>query len=325
MNEIHMDAFDLNLLRVLEAMLSERSVTRAARSLDMTQSAASHALNRLREFFDDPLFVKSGNAMVPTPKAESLQPAVFDVMSTVRQRIRMQAVFQPQSAQREFVLCITDMGELVFLPTLLRRLRLEAPQCSLRTLQVPAEQIEQLLASGSADLAIGSYRTAPDGLYKQRLFMHSFVTIAHADNTRWGRRISLEQFEQTPQIVVTLTGREPVAYDKVLEDTGIRRTVVLRTPHFLMVPLLLEQNPELIATVPLELGNVFARLGIVRMLEPPLELPTFAINQYWHPLFHREPGLVWLRELIKQSFETYPDIYTGPPPAHAPTIGRRGA
>ena len=278
MHKIHMNAFDLNLLRVLEALLSERSVTRAARSLDMTQSAASHALNRLREFFDDPLFVKSGNAMVPTPKAESLQPAVFDVMSTVRQRIRTQAVFQPQSAQREFVLCITDMGELVFLPTLLRRLRLEAPQCSLRTLQVPAEQMEKLLADGAADLAIGSYRTAPDGLYKQRLFMHSFVTITHADNTRWGQHISLAQFEQTPQIVVTLTGREPVAYDKVLEDTGIRRTVVLRTPHFLMVPLLLEQNPELIATVPLELGNVFARLGTVRMLQPPVDLPAFAIN-----------------------------------------------
>lgn len=307
-----MEELDLNLLRVLEALLSERSVTRAARSLGMTQSAASHALNRLRGFFDDPLFVKAGHAMVPTPKAESMQPAVFDVMATVRQRIHTQAVFQPQTAMREFVLCITDMGELVFMPTLLQRLRREAPQCSLRTLQVPAEQIEGLLGSGAADLAIGSYRTAPEGLYKQRLFMHSFITITHAGNTRWGRRMQLAQFERTPQIVVTLTGRDPVAYDKVLEDKGVRRTVVLRTPHFLMVPLLLEQNPDLIATVPLELGNVFARLGTVRMLEPPLELPTFAINQYWHPLFHHEPAVVWLRELIKQSFETYPDIYTGP-------------
>ncbi len=130
-------------------------------------------------------------------------------------------------------------------------------------------------------------------------------------NTRWGRRISLQQFERTPQIVLTLTGRDPVANDKVLEDKGVRRTVVLRTSHFLMVPRLLKQNPDLIATVPRELGNVFARLEIVRMLEPPLDLPTFAINQYWHPLSHHEPGIVWLRELIKLSFQTYPNICSG--------------
>ena len=250
--------------------------------------------------------------MEPTPKAESLQPAVFDVMTTVRQRIHTQSVFLPDTASREFVLCIYDLGELVFLPTLLQRLRREASHCSIRTMQAPAEQIEEMLRDGTANLAIGSYRTAPEGLYKQRLFMHSFITIAHVSNTRWGRRISLEQFERTPQIVLTLTGRDPVAYDKVLEEKGVRRTVVLRTSHFLMVPLLLEQNPDLIATVPLELGIVFARLGVVRMLEPPLALPTFAINQYWHPLFHHEPGIVWLRELIKQSFQTYPNIYSGP-------------
>lgn len=175
-----MEDLDMNLLRVFEALLCERSVTRAAHSLGMTQSATSHALNRLRQFFDDPLFVKAGHAMEPTPKAESLQPAVFDIMATVRQRIHTQSVFQPDTASREFVLCIYDLGELVFLPTLLQRLRREAPHCSLRTMQAPAEQIEELLRDSTANLAIGSYRTAPDGLYKQRLFMHSFITIAQA-------------------------------------------------------------------------------------------------------------------------------------------------
>lgn len=312
MSSAHIQELDLNLLVVLEALLRERSVTKAAHGLEITQSATSHALNRLRRFFGDPLFVRAGQAMVPTPKAESIQHAVMEVVATVRQRIQTQAMFNPLTAEREFALCITDIGELVFLPTLLKRFRKEAPLCTLRTLQVPAEQMEGLLSSGAADLVIGSYRTAPAGLYKQRLFMHSFVTIVHASNTKFRRRVSLAQFERTPQIVVTLTGRNPVAYDKVLEDKGIRRTIVLRTPHFLIVPLLLEQNPDLIATVPLELGNVFARFGAIRALPPPTDLPTFAINQYWHPLFHHEPAVTWLRSLIKESFETYPDIYAGP-------------
>jgi len=308
---MHLKDLDLNLMAVLEAMLRERNVTRAAHAVGLSQSATSHALNRLRRTFDDPLFVKSGHAMAPTPKAEALQAAVADLMATVRQRILKEAGFDPRTAEREFTICITDMGELVFVPTLLKRLRKEAPKCTLRTLQVPAEQIEGLLASGDADLAIGSYRTAPDGLYKQRLFMHSYVTIVHTRNSRVRNRISLAQFERTPQIVVTLTGRGRTAYDSVLEEKGIRRHVVLRTPHFLLVPLLLEQNPDLIATVPLELGNVFSRLGVVRSVAPPVELPTFAINQYWHPLAHHEPEGIWLRELIKESFETYPEIFQG--------------
>lgn len=311
MHLMHLNDLDLNLLTVMEAMLREKNVSKAAQGVGITQSAMSHALNRLRQCFDDPLFVKSGASMAPTPKALSLQDAVVEVMATVRQRILSEAHFDPRTAQREFTLCSTDMGELVFLPTLLRRIRKEAPHCTLRTLQVPAEQIEGLLASGDADLAIGSYRTAPEGLYKQRLFMHGFSTIVHVENKKICQHISLEQFESMPQIVVTLTGRGRVAYDSVLEEKGVRRQVVLRTPHFLIVPLLIEQEPDLIATVPLELANVYARYGNIRAVAPPFDLPSFAINQYWHPLFHHEPALIWLRDLIKQSFETYPEIYGG--------------
>lgn len=308
---MHTLKLDLNLLLVMDAMLRERNVSRAAEGLGLTQSAMSHALNRLRNYFDDPLFVKTGHAMEPTPKAVALREAVVDVMGTVRQRIMSEVDFNPSTAQREFSLCITDMGELVFMPTLLAQLRKTAPKCSIRTMQVPAEQIEGLLASGEADLAIGSYRTAPEGLYKQRLFMHSFSTIAHVDNKKIKKKISLKQFEQTPQIVVTLSGKSTLAYDSVLEEKGIKRQVVMKTPHFLIVPLLIEQQPDLIATVPLELANVYARYGNIRAVEPPVDLPSFAINQYWHPLFHQEPALIWLRDLIKKSFESYPNIHKG--------------
>ena len=245
--------------------------------------------------------------MEPTAKAIALQAAVLDVMGTVRQRILSEAHFDPATAQREFTLCVTDMGELVFIPTLLALMRKLAPLCSIRTLQVPAEQIESMLASGEADMAIGTYRTAPDTLYKQRLFMHGFSTLVHA-NSKIKKRISLDEFEKTPQIVVTLHGRSAVPFDNILEEKGIKRQVVMKTPHFLIVPLLIAHQPDLIATVPTELARVFEELGNVRAVEPPLELPSYAISQHWHPLFHHEPALMWLRDLVKKTFENYPKL-----------------
>ena len=299
---------DLNLLTVFDAMFRERSVSRAAKSVGVSQGALSHALNRLRAFFEDPLFVKSGDAMVPTRKAEGLREAITDVMASVRQRILSAAHFDPATAQRIFTLVMTDMGELVFLPPLLTHLRAEAPSCSLRTLQVPIEQIEGLLASGDADLAVGSIKAAPEGLFQQRLFLHSFVTIVSAANTHIGDSLTLEEFEAMPHVVVALTGRASEAYDRALEEQGIKRRILVTTPHFLMVPPLLEQHPDLIATVPLELANVYVRYGTVRAIAPPVPLPRFALNQHWHPRFHHDPAVIWLRDLMKRTFERYPDV-----------------
>jgi DNA-binding transcriptional LysR family regulator len=313
MNKFHNGDLDLNLLAVLDAMYREGSVTKAGISLGFSQSAMSHALNRLRAFFGDQLFVKSSNAMVPTPKAEAMRSAVVDVMSTVRQQILAGARFEPRLAKRVFTLCMTDMGELVFLPPLLERFKNEAPHCSIRTIQVPTEQIEQLLAAGEADLALGSIRSAPEGLFQQKLFLHSFVTIVSARNRSVGKTLTLEQFEAMPHVVVSLTGRSNEGYDQVLLDQGVKRQVAVMTPHFLMVPLLMDRHPELIATVPLELANVFARMGTIRMFDPPMAVPQFALNQHWHPRFHHDPAIIWLRELTKRTFENYPRIVTKDP------------
>ncbi|MEJ8814676.1 LysR family transcriptional regulator [Variovorax ureilyticus] len=306
-NPTRLGQLDLNLLTLFDALLREQSVTRAAEAVGVTQSAVSHALNRLRDFFDDPLFVKAPEGMVPTRKAEALKPAVVDIVAAIRQRILSEAAFDPATSHRIFTLCMTDMGELVFLPPLLNQFRALAPRCRVRTLQVPSEQIEGLLSSGEADLALGSIRTAPEGLYRQRLFMHLLVTIVSARNRQVGEQLTLQQFEQMPHVAVSLAGRPGDAYDSALEEQGIKRTIFLATPHFLTVPLLLEQQPDLIATVPLELANVFQRYGTVRVVQPPVELAPYALNQHWHPRFHHDPAVVWIRELVKKTFEGYPD------------------
>jgi DNA-binding transcriptional LysR family regulator len=307
MHAVHIRDLDLNLLIVFDALLRERSVTRAASEVGLSQGAMSHALNRLRTFFEDPLFVKTSSGMDPTPKAAILGASVIDVMARIRQEVIQQARFDPTTARRTFVLCMTDMGELVFMPPLIRRLRKEAPNCTLRSVQLPVEQIEGLLASGEADLALGSIHAVPDNLFQQQLFLHSFVTIASVRNKAIGEFITREQFETMPQIEVSLTGRVSSAYDGAYDEYGMKRNVYLTTPHFLAVPLLIDEYPELIATVPLELGNVFAKLGTVKVVPPPVPLPPFALRQHWHPRFHSEPGNVWLRQTIKRTFERYPE------------------
>jgi DNA-binding transcriptional LysR family regulator len=308
MNDAHLRDLDLNLLTVFDAVLRERGVTKAADALGMTQSALSHALNRLRDYFHDPLFVKGAAGMVPTRKAEALREPVVQVMAVLRQQILSESRFDPATSDRVFTLCMTDMGELVFLPPLVDQFREHAPACRIRSLQVPIEQIESLLASGDADLALGSIRSAPEGLFRQRLFMHPFVTIVSTRNRSVGQRLTMKQFERMPHVAVSLTGKPGGNYDSILDEQGVQRNVFLTTPHFLAVPLLLDRHPELIATVPARLGEVFEKYGTVRCLQPPVAVPPFALNQHWHSRFHHDPAIVWLRELIKRTFENYPEI-----------------
>ncbi|CAB3961591.1 MULTISPECIES: LysR family transcriptional regulator [Burkholderia] len=305
---MHIRDLDLNLLVVFEALFRERSVTRAAQDIGLTQGAMSHALNRLRTFFEDPLFVKTAEGMMPTAKGDQLGGTISEVIASIREKVVAEAGFNPLTAQRAFVLCMTDMGELVFLPPLIRRLRKIAPHCTLRSVQGPLEQIEGMLSSGEADLALGSIHAAPEGLYQQQLFMHSFVTLVSARNRKIGKTLTRAQFESMPQIVVSLTGRASAAYDSAFDAYGIRRNIFLTTPHFLAVPHLIDAQPDLIATVPLELGKVFSKLGTVRMLPPPVELPPFALRQHWHSRLNTDPANVWLRRLIKETFEDYPNI-----------------
>jgi len=308
MHAMHIRDLDLNLLVVFDALLRERSVTRAAQDIGLTQGAMSHALNRLRTFFEDPLFVKTAEGMTPTAKGDQLGATISEIVAAIRKNVVAEARFDPLTAQRTFVLCMTDMAELVFLPPLIRRFRKVAPRCTLRSVQVPLEQIEGMLSSAEADLALGSIHAAPEGLYQQQLFMHSFVTVVSVRNRTVGKTLTRSQFESMPQIVVSLTGRASAAYDSAFDAYGIKRNVFLTTPHFLTVPHLIDAQPDLIATVPLELGKVFSKLGTVRMVPPPVELPPFALRQHWHSRLNADPANVWLRHLIKETFEDYPNI-----------------
>ncbi|THC46287.1 LysR family transcriptional regulator [Massilia sp. Mn16-1_5] len=306
MNILHNETaeLDLNLLPVFEALVRVRNVSRAAEELGMSQSAVSHALKRLRDFFGDTLFLKTGSGMQPTPRALQLLAPVQAVMDTVRGELLVREGFDPASARRSFGVCLTDMGGLIFLPRLIARLRLTAPGCTLRALQVPMHQVAGALESGEADLALGSLHSVPEGLFQQQLFTRSFVTIVNRGNRTIGESLSRERFFAMEHIVVSLSGRLEDAYDAVIDQGLEKRRIYLSTPHFLTVPMIIEQNPELIATVPRELATKFASYKSIRMVETPVKVPPFGIRQFWHPRVQHDAANGWLRSLVKQTFDT---------------------
>jgi DNA-binding transcriptional LysR family regulator len=308
MNTIHNAGLDrdldLNLLPVFDTLIRVRNVSRAAEELDMSQSAVSHALKRLRSFFGDPLFLKTGSGMQPTPRALELLAPVLAVMETVRGELLVREGFDAASARRSFGLCLTDMGEFIFLPRLVAQLRRAAPGCSLRTLQVPMQQIGRVLESGEADLALGSLHSVPEGLFQQQLFTRSFVTIVSRSNRAIGATLSRAQFFALEHIVVSLSGRIEDAYDAAIDAGKSPRRIYLTTPHFLTVPMIIEQNPDLIATVPRELATKFARYKSIRMVETPVSVSSFGIRQCWHPRFQHDAANAWLRKLVKETFGT---------------------
>jgi DNA-binding transcriptional LysR family regulator len=307
MNNIHNGDLDLNLLPVFDALIRVRNVSRAAEELDMSQSAVSHALKRLRLFFGDQLFLKTGSGMQPTPRALELLAPVLTVMGAVRGELLVHEGFDAASSRRVFSLCLTDMGELIFLPRLIERLRAAAPGCTLRTLQVPMSQIEDVLESGAADLALGSLHSVPEGLFQQQLFTRSFVTIVNRRNRAIGDALSREQFLAMEHIVVSLSGRVEDGYDSIVDQLAGPRRVYLTTPHFLTVPMIIEQNPELIATVPRELATRFASYTSIKAVETPIDVPPFAIRQHWHPRFQHDAANIWLRKQVKEVFDTHPE------------------
>lgn len=302
MRTIHSKKFDLNLLLAFDALLRERNVSRAAEHLGLTQSAMSHALRRLREFYEDPLFVRIGDAMKPTPFAEEMGDSVLEIVSAVQHKLLAQASFTPVSSTRVFSLCMTDMGELVFLPRLISELQIVAPNCRIRTSQLPTEHIANSLERGDTDLAIGSHYIQDPNLFQQELFTHSFCSIVSA--TYPGNEVSLEQFLSMKHVSVVLSDRS-TRYDQFIDELGHQRQIYLTTPHFITVPMILEKNPNLIATVPSELGKTFLRYNAVKVIKTPIKSPSLHLRQYWHPRHHHDPGNIWLRQLVKLLFDKY--------------------
>jgi DNA-binding transcriptional LysR family regulator len=296
-----MKAIDLNLLVVFDAMVGQRSVTRAGEAIGLSQPAMSAAVARLRALFDDALFVRSGSEMKPTPRALELAEPVRRVIDTVRTDILQRSGFDAATTERTFTIITPDIGEINFVPRLLARFAQEAPTAHLRAVTRPPPAAAEALESGSAELAVGYF---PDlhkaGFYQQRLFDNPHVCIVRDGHPAIGRRLTMKQYLAASHAVVRPAGREHV-FEQFIQQRGLQLKVVVELSHFMsLLPVI--EGSDMIATVPRDLADVCRRYGNVRIVEPPMKPPVIAVRQFWHARFHKDPAIVWLRGVVHSLF-----------------------
>lgn len=288
---------DLNLLVVFDALARHRSVNRAADALNLSQPATSAALARLRALFDDALFVRTGTSMEPTPRASELAPLVHEVVESIRTRILQQAPFDPGSADRGFTVLTPDIGEVAFLPSVLRRLRGEAPLVRLHTRSMPPKAAAEALASGEAELAVGFF---PDlqkaGFFQQALFRTSYTCIVAAENEGVGARLTRKQYLDARHVIVRPDGREHML-DRFLDEKGWQRQVTLELSHFMSLLAILPGS-DLVATVPDDIATVLERHIAIRRVELPLRPPRADVQLLWHRRMQHDPANRWLRGIF---------------------------
>jgi DNA-binding transcriptional LysR family regulator len=298
--EMNLESFDLNLLRVLDALLVARSVSGAARRLDLSQPATSAALARLRHALADPLLVRSGNQMVTTPLAEELRPRVARVLEEIGQTLNAAATFDAATTRRRFRIGANDYTALVLLGPLVARLRQLAPHAILEILPCDGmlnAGVEAALATRELDVAITDRWSLRGIRTAEEIFQETFVSIARADHSRLGRRVTLDQFLAEDHALISPRGVAPGNLDHALEALGRSRRVALTVPHYVVAPMIVAHT-DLIMTLPRRIAESFARAHRLRTFAPPVKLDGFDVVMAFHPRAHAEPQIQWLKSLI---------------------------
>jgi DNA-binding transcriptional LysR family regulator len=290
---------DLRLrdLKVLNVVLRERSLTRAAEALDTTQPSVSKVLMRLRTHFGDPLFVRNGQAMNPTPKVLEMAVPLRGLLIAADALCTPTPSFDPRTSNRTFKVLTADAGFALLLPALLSKIAKEGPRLSLQAVPLDSRHFESKLESGEADLAIGHYPKAPRWLRRQHLYYDGYLSVARKDHPKLRTLIHRSGFKAARHVVVVASDTGHAAHQLVqqaFEAEVAAENIVLRAPSF-VVAMLVAARTDAVATIPANLATAVAdQLGLAP-IRPPLPLPQFAIAQFWHEKYQRDPGHRWLR------------------------------
>lgn len=299
---INPNRIDLNLLKVFDVILQTRSVTVAASNLGLTQSTVSNALNRLRDALGDPLFVRTSDGMMPTPRAEQLAGPIKEAMAQLTQALENHLGFEPQSSERIFKVFMTSVGQLVLLPKLLSLMAKEAPHIKIYTEQTPPHRMrEAALENGDVDLAVGHFEAFEGPFYCQRLFNTEFVCMVRADHPDIQGELTLEQFLHAQHIVHLPAGTGYMSAETEINELfhshGLTRQVAVRVAHSMGIWTIIA-NSDLLVILPQPLAELCAILAPMQILKTPMPLTTITASQYWHKRFHHDPGNKWLRSQI---------------------------
>ena len=302
-SNMNIGRLDLNLLTVFDAVWRLNSVSDAAEEIGLSQPAASNAIRRLRAHFGDRLFVRTAEGMRPTPLADELGPLVSTALAQIQSGLRRRRTFDARAETRTYTIIMTDVGNIVFMPPLLRHLRANAPGLSIRTVQLSADATQRALESGAVDLAIGFMPDLKAGVYQQQLFMTEYVCIVRNAHPVIRGRISRKQFLDASHAVAEAAGTGHYVVEEQLARLGVQRRIGLRTPSFLALPTIVAAS-DMIATVPEPLAAASLPALDIRIMPHPMPFPRLSIKQFWHERYHDDPANRWLRQACTSLFQT---------------------
>jgi DNA-binding transcriptional LysR family regulator len=286
---------DLNLLVALKVLLEERSVSRTAERLSLTQPTVSGMLARLRILFDEPLFVRTRHGMVPTPRATALGPALEKLLADARQLLEP-AAFDPRTAELDIRVSANDYMQCTVLVPFVRTFRREAPLARLAIRNLEIANLDRMLERGDLDLAITIPEFADPGLQTQLLYREEYVCAVSDSHPIRSSKVSMKRFLGYDHVLVSpADGRFRGPADDALAACGVRRRVALSVTHFLVLLEIL-QTTDLIALVPKRL--LAGRPHSLRLFRPPMEVEGFDVIMAWHARSRHDPAHTWFRDTL---------------------------
>ena len=296
-DHVDLSRTDLNLLVALDALLAERSVTRAAARIGIGQSAMSSSLARLRRLFDDELLTRAPDGMRPTPRALALAEPVRAALRQIQSLVRRDEAFDPRIVERSFTISLPDSAEILLGPRLLAFLRAEAPGIRLLLRSIDGTRILEELDADRVDLAIGLF-TQGQAHHKRRvIYRDSYVCLFSAERLGLEPPISLEDYLRFPHILTSLRETAHGVVDDALAKLGRARTIAVTTPRFLVVPFLVRAAPVL-TTMHARLAVYFATALGLTVSPAPIPLDPVTISMLWHASYDDDPAHRWLRQVV---------------------------
>jgi DNA-binding transcriptional LysR family regulator len=293
---VDLSGLNLNLMVALDALLTERHVGRAAKRVGVTQSAMSHNLRQLRELLGDPLLVRSGNQMMPTPRATALAPGLRDGLRTLERVLHTPETPDPSGFTRTFVLAVADTIASIVLELALPRLRREAPKASLQIVPQGGAEMAGPLARGDMDVAFMLPFDVPPGLIAKSIPGGGWSVAGRADHPALQAPIDVETYAALPHVVTTFSGG-PTPVDHGLAKHGLTRHIAVRVPYNLAVPAALVSS-DAITTLPTAAIRHHAEKWALAMQPAPLPMPPASSALAWHERYDNDPAHRWFRELI---------------------------
>lgn len=298
---MNLQDIDLNLLVIFSELLRQRRVSAVADALGISQPGVSNALARLRKVLGDELFLRTSKGMVPTPLAESLAEPIAYALGTIHDTLNARAKFDPSSTHRAFTVAMTDIGEIYFLPDLMRRLSEIAPGVTISTVRNHADTLREEMEVGRVDLAVGFLPGLKSGFFQRRLFKQRYVCLFRAAHPFANSTMTMKTFLQAEHVSIVAEGTGHGMVDATFQRAGVTRNVRLCVPHFVAVGHIL-QTTDLVAVVPEAYAEKTLAPFDLRSAPCPVKIPDITVNVLWHARNHRDPSSQWLRQVVFDEF-----------------------